>query len=119
MGPTHWDLMIESGDSLATWQLAQRPAPRALREGMDARRIADHRSAYLSYEGSLSGGRGEVRAVERGRARVVQAGEDRWIVKIQGEGLVGTLEIARQAGEGRWRLTLAGPPPQAAQQASP
>jgi hypothetical protein len=106
VGPTHWDLMIQAGNALATWQLADEPTPDALREGMTARRIADHRLAYLTYEGPVSRGRGEVRAVEGGRARVVQAEAERWLVRLGGLRLIGSLEIARLPGDDEWRLTL-------------
>lgn len=51
----HWDLMLESGSSLATWRLKHSP-----RTGLwiPAERIADHRKAYLNYEGPVSGNRG-------------------------------------------------------------
>jgi len=64
-GDEHWDLMLESGDVLHTWQLPQEPtSPADL--PMPARRIGDHRKAYLSYEGPVSGGRGQVRRCDAG-----------------------------------------------------
>lgn len=55
----HYDLMLERDGTLATWRVAS-PA-------LDgARRIQDHRRAYLDYEGPLSEGRGEVRRIAAG-----------------------------------------------------
>ena len=54
---SHWDFMLERGESLRTWALQQQPdAP----EPQLAEALADHRLAYLEYEGAVSGGRGSV-----------------------------------------------------------
>ncbi|MBL8849859.1 MAG: hypothetical protein JNG89_09250 [Planctomycetaceae bacterium] len=59
----HWDLMLESGDTLATWRLLDKPAPgRTCR----AEQLPDHRVAYLDYEGPVSGGRGVVARWDHG-----------------------------------------------------
>ena len=63
-GP-HFDWMIEAGETLATWRVAVPPAE-VSPAGAAAERIADHRTAYLSYEGPVSGGRGTVVRVEAG-----------------------------------------------------
>ena len=55
--PSHWDFMLECGESLRTWALQQPPdAP----EPQLAEGLADHRLAYLEYEGAVSEGRGSV-----------------------------------------------------------
>ena len=61
--PLHWDLMFEWHDSLRTWALACEP-----RAGVEiaARRLSDHRLAYLDYEGPVSGDRGSVRRWDAG-----------------------------------------------------
>ena len=53
----HWDLMLEAGDVLQTWRLAEPPAPGL---AIEATALADHRLAYLDYEGPISGNRGTV-----------------------------------------------------------
>lgn len=60
----HWDFMVESGEVLWTWRLPEPPA--VGREPMAAVRIADHRLAYLEYEGPISGGRGSVHRWDEG-----------------------------------------------------
>lgn len=55
--PSHWDFMLECGESLRTWALQLQPdSP----EPQWAEALADHRLAYLEYEGTVSGGRGSV-----------------------------------------------------------
>lgn len=57
--------MLEHGDVLLTWQLLHEPrGPGSL--PILARRIGDHRKAYLDYEGPLNAGRGHVTRVARG-----------------------------------------------------
>ena len=71
-GPTHYDLMVEHGPALATWQLETDPAA-AENADLPARRLADHRPAYLDYEGPIRGGRGHVRQADSGRCRLLAA----------------------------------------------
>jgi len=61
--PPHFDLMLQAGDALATWAVERWPGPG---ETVAAERLADHRRAYLTYEGPVSGDRGTVRRVASG-----------------------------------------------------
>lgn len=94
-GDDHFDFMLQRGEALWTWRIARLPASEAL--PLAAERIADHRLAYLTYEGPVSGGRGEVRIVDAGRLRWRDAGERE---------LAFDLLDGRFAG--RWRLTCEG-----------
>ncbi len=66
----HWDLMLETGDRLATWDVTPVCEPDALNrlESFRCRavRLPDHRVAYLDYEGPVSGNRGNVRQLDAG-----------------------------------------------------
>ena len=69
----HFDLMIETAPSspLATWQSPKWPV-----EGGDYfTKAADHRQAYLTYEGPVSDNRGSVRRIAEGTCRSVHLGE--------------------------------------------
>ena len=48
----HWDFMLEHAGVLRTWALAEEPAPN---KPISAEALADHRLAYLNYEGPVSG----------------------------------------------------------------
>ncbi len=63
-------------EALITFRLIQRLESLATGQAMEIERIADHRSAYLAYEGPVSGGRGEVTQLSRGslRAEVIEQG---------------------------------------------
>ncbi len=75
--PSHWDLMLEFGGVLLTWELptlAFESLPASF-ERLNIRRLADHRLAYLSYEGPVSNDRGEVQRIDAGRFEVLEASE--------------------------------------------
>ena len=55
--------MFEHEGVLRTWSTTYWPG----RRGVMARRLTDHRLDYLDYEGPVSGGRGIVRRIWRGR----------------------------------------------------
>lgn len=96
-GPTHFDLMLSCGEALATWQVSRRPAELRPAESMPARRLADHRTAYLEYEGPVSGGRGEVRRIDTGSYERIAAG---WQIRMDGAETRGTFELT-QVGTGQ------------------
>ena len=55
--------MLENEATLRTWRLALPPTQT---RPIPAEAIADHRLAYLDYEGPVSGNRGTVTAFDRG-----------------------------------------------------
>src|SRR5262245_29825311 len=60
----HWDLMLEAGDVLQTWRLANPPEVGS--SPIEAMALGDHRIAYLEYEGPVSRNRGTVRRWDAG-----------------------------------------------------
>lgn len=104
----HWDLMIEAGDVLWTWQLGS--PPQALgRDPVPALRIGDHRKAYLTYEGPISGDRGRVQIAERGTCRILEETETLFRLEVHGRNLAGRFELRRpDPEEDRWVLVGAG-----------
>ncbi|MBX7103891.1 MAG: hypothetical protein K1X57_07410 [Gemmataceae bacterium] len=63
---SHFDLMLEVGLVLKTWRVNRVPIAG---EPEQAEAIDDHRLEYLTYEGPISRGRGNVRRVESGEYR--------------------------------------------------
>jgi hypothetical protein len=102
----HFDFMFEAGGALKTWSLAE--PPRAGVE-IECRQLADHRLAYLDYEGPISGGRGSVTRWDRGTYAVEQRSDDRWAVSLAGDKLVGRVTISRSTDAGGWCLLFASP----------
>lgn len=88
--PSHWDLMLERDGVLLTWSLPALPAAWSGEEDSAAEqiavtRLADHRLAYLDYEGPISGDRGVVTRVDGGEYEVLEETEQAIRVRLQGE----------------------------------
>jgi hypothetical protein len=109
-GSQHWDFCLEAEDALATWQIERDPltwAQCVSCEPLHARRLPDHRKAYLTYEGPVSGNRGKVRRVANGRYLPIEICPDRWIFELEGSQLSGRFELTSEggdAGEPIWLL---------------
>jgi hypothetical protein len=74
----HFDWLIQPNDTdrqapLVAFRMAVSPIDPAI-VAFPALRIADHRPAYLDYEGEVSGNRGRVRRVAQGEANLLQDG---------------------------------------------
>lgn len=78
----HWDLMLEGEDALRTWRLLKEPAAAT---ASPAERLADHRTAYLDYEGPVSGGRGTVTRWDQGSYEIVSETDDALRTTLYGE----------------------------------
>lgn len=96
----HWDFMIEQAETLATWQLFENPTQNPNSE-IQAKRIADHRKAYLEYEGPVSQNRGQVQRIESGICVVRESTPTNWIIELKGRKLVGQYEL-RGTNDNQW-----------------
>jgi hypothetical protein len=98
----HWDFLVERPHSqrLPTWRLVQNPLSGT--GPIDAQRIGEHRRFYLDYEGPISGGRGEVRRIDRGEATILAWSEDRVRLDLRGAVLRGRFELQRT--DAGWRF---------------
>ena len=83
----HYDFMIEWADVLRTWRLDRSPSEAA---SSPADPLADHRMAYLDYEGPVSGDRGEVSRIDRGEYEVLTESRTSLEVKLAGDRIIGT-----------------------------
>ncbi len=105
-GPEHYDLMLQTGDVLATWQLAADPCGLASGQSLPAKRLTDHRMGYLAYEGPVSKDRGRVDRVEIGTVERTVEQPDRWVVDLAGAAMQGTFELqCEDPQRNAWRLT--------------
>lgn len=73
--------MLERDGVLMTWRLAELPVASA---PLAATPLADHRVAYLDYEGPVSGDRGEVRRVDAGEYLLVSESATELQVELHG-----------------------------------
>lgn len=128
--PSHWDFMLESGDVLRTWALAQLPddwrvaharthaafpnCP-ALADNTEvaAQQLSDHRRDYLEFEGELTNNRGRVIRVAQGSYEMAAESASKWQVLLSGTTIDGPLQLERNgAGEIHWTLSLTFRSPQ-------
>lgn len=107
-GSWHLDWMLQRpsprGDRLVTFRVRDRlDTPGVM--GWIGERLGDHRAAYLSYEGVISGGRGTVRRVAAGSCSWVVLDEDRCELDAAWPGVAGRV-VGGRIDAGRWRFEL-------------
>jgi DNA polymerase Ligase (LigD) len=85
--------MIEVGDSLRTWALAEEPAEE---RSIAADSLPQHRLAYLEYEGAISAERGTVTQWDRGTYRTLGDSSNLLILNLVGARLRGQVLLSRQ-----------------------
>ena len=101
----HFDFMLEVGDALKTWALPD--VPQAGVE-MDCKALADHRLAYLDYEGPIAGDRGVVTRWDCGTYTIERQDDEEWAVTLAGAQLAGQVTLRRAADDSTWwRFSLA------------
>ncbi len=99
---SHWDIMFEERGVLLTWACHCRPDSKAVGA---ARQLADHRLAYLDYEGPVSGDRGTVTRWDEGTYRASDSTADRWAVELHGKRLAGRLVLSlKDHATGVWSI---------------
>ncbi len=111
--PGHWDFMLQRDAALRTWRLLELPASwqrglatfLAADSSIAATRLADHRLAYLDYQGPVSGGRGAVTRVDCGEYRVDFEDDGALRVELFGQNLRGVVELLHGDGD-VWRLRV-------------
>jgi hypothetical protein len=83
--PEHFDLMflLPEGKALVTLQVLE-PPELWKHTPPKAERLPDHRLAYLTYEGPISGGRGQVRRVLEGEGVYYADARHQWRISLSG-----------------------------------
>src|SRR5512140_3262417 len=105
---THFDLLIDQGETLATWKFAA-PPETAAAAPLGGERIGDHRRVYLDYEGPVSGDRGHVSRHDHGTCLVADQTAAAWTVEFRGERLSGRYTLAlRDGADQSWCLRSGG-----------
>ena len=99
---SHFDLMLEQGEMLRTWALADLPLAG---QAVAAEALPDHRLAYLDYQGEVAGSRGSVSRVEAGEYQVVLEAPGSLEIQTIGTSLRGKLTLTR-AGTDHWQAAF-------------
>ena len=90
---THWDLMLETGDFLETYRIVKPPEQWGS-EPIEAVRIFDHPLKFLTYEGPVNKGKGNVKIADHGTYGIVTKSESRLIINFDGIILKGEFTFA-------------------------
>ena len=93
--------MLEHDGTLWTWSLAELPQPG---QSVSAEKLADHRLAYLDYEGDISNNRGTVTRVDQGDFDLLEHSSSIVRTTIRGSKLCGLLTIAQETNH--WSVGL-------------
>ncbi len=114
-GSWHYDWLIDAAggaadDERRVMAFRTRGRPDAAGVwGFEAERLADHRAAYLEFEGPVSGGGGMVQRVATGRVVEVSEGRGEVVVVIDwGEGPVGWAGRQREDWPESWWFEARG-----------
>jgi hypothetical protein len=103
--PTHYDLMLEDGQSLRTWALDEQLAAGV---AVAAERLSDHRLDYLDFQGPLSDDRGSVSQWDSGTFDWQQDTQESIEVRLRGTRLQGNLRLVpTDSDTHRWRVDFA------------
>lgn len=99
--PDHWDVMLETASGLLTWA-----SPPFANDGSSWKvdELPLHRSIYLDYEGPLSGNRGRVRRLDRGKFRILDRQPRSLLIQLTGDVYQGCLQV-RIADDGKCCFT--------------
>jgi bifunctional non-homologous end joining protein LigD len=104
--PVHWDLMLEQGSVLQTYQLDAPPEELA-NGATGAVRIDDHLIKFLTYQGSVNKGKGTVAIADSGTYRVLDEDADRRMIEFAGGILKGEFVLAH-LNDDEWNFASAG-----------
>ena len=92
---THWDLMIESGDKLKTWRL-ENPPEKLASEKTKATPIFDHDKKFLTYQGPVNNGKGNVEIVDEGFCSIKSESDNNLRIAFEGKFLKGHFSFNKQ-----------------------
>jgi len=100
-GAVHYDLLVESlgaaGEGVCfTWSFAEPPAGR----GQRCRRIFDHPSRFLTYEGPLREGLGRVSRRDGGTCQLAGDPDETLVLTLTGDTIMGTFRLRRLPASG-------------------
>ena len=99
----HWDLMLEMEDALWTWRLNSPPVEIG-NDPICAERIGDHPLRFLTYEGPVQNGTGQVTIADKGTYALIEQIDTALLIDIQGELLSGRLKLSQTDRGSQWNL---------------
>ena len=99
----HWDFMLEMENALWTWRLNIPPAE-IKNEAIGAERIHDHPLKFLTYEGPVQYGTGQVTIADKGIYSLTKRLENSLLIDIKGKKIKGEFALCKAKDSPFWRL---------------
>ena len=99
----HWDFMLEMENALWTWRLSTPPAE-IKNETIGAERIHDHPLKFLTYEGPVQYGTGQVTIADKGIYSLTKRLENSLLIDIKGKKIKGEFALCKAKDSPFWRL---------------
>jgi hypothetical protein len=98
----HWDFMLETADSLQTYRLDKAPQ-QLIQNPANATKIFDHPLKFLTYQGPVNKGRGNVRIADSGSYEITQQAHNRIELALNGKILKGKFTLFHIEGD-NWQF---------------
>jgi hypothetical protein len=98
----HWDFMLETADVLQTYRLDKAPQ-QLIQTPANAVKIFDHPLKFLTYQGPVNNGRGNVRITESGTYEMVHQAHNRIELNLSGKILKGKFTLTHIEGD-NWQF---------------
>jgi len=103
--PVHWDWMFQAGNVLQTYRIEQQPGELPT-QGITAIRIVDHPLKFLTYQGTVNKGEGNVQIAEKGTYRILSQTKSTRKLLLNGKILKGRFSLKHIADD-RWLFSSA------------
>ena len=100
----HWDLMFQAGDILQTFRIQLSPE-KIMNKGCIATKIFDHPSKFLTYEGAVNKGTGEVKIEDKGTYKLISKEQNIWQLLLNGKVLSGKFSL-KAIEKNKWQFSL-------------
>ena len=87
--------MLEQGETLATWQLTVPLSEIQDEQEIIVQKIQDHRLIYLTYEGAISRGRGQIKRLDFGDYELLIQEKSHWEFILNGQQLTAHYKLTK------------------------
>ncbi len=100
----HWDLMLECNDILQTYRLGKAPEE-ILTSPATAEKIFDHPMRFLTYEGPVNDGKGNVKIADLGTYQKTESSDNSIHLGLDGKILTGEFLLSH-INENLWQFEM-------------
>ncbi len=104
----HWDFMLQLGETLQTYRLDKAPEE-VLHQTASAVRILNHPLKFLTYQGPVNKGKGNVQLTEAGTYQIIHQKHNRIELNLNGQILKGKFTLTHIKNDD-WQFTRDSPP---------